>query len=357
MSFDVNDLYTNEEDDLTVANIRKRVSEIVLWRYYIGHDFKLNVGFNAPHRIDESASFALKFDSKGRLVFKDFSTGHYGDIFQFLQVAHNITFIESLWKVNVDFGFNLVNRSNSIVVDSKKKITQKDVSELKTFEKSFSKIHATVSFETITRKYNQEDGIFWTSFGITGKTLLQYNTYAVQHIKKNGVIIYTYSKEDPCYAYFFPKTQHVKYYFPKREKLRFFGNVNNLEDIQGYWQCDIKREITPDKLLVLTKSMKDVMLLREFGIDAISLHGEGHRFEKDFIRHIKKYYPIIISLYDRDKAGIMGAKALWKDHKISPFFIPKKYKVKDISDMYMTHGKEEVQKYILYLLNQIYNLN
>lgn len=96
--------------------------------------------------------------------------------------------------------------------------------------------------------------------------------------------------------------------------------------------------------------MKDVMLLRELGYDSMAIHGENHKFNEDFIRHIKKYRTNIISLYDRDNAGILGAKYLWKNYKIKPYFIPKKYNTKDISDLYKEKGKEIVEEFLKNIL-------
>lgn len=344
-------------EDLTVPNILKKVSEIVLWRYYIGSVFEIGKPFNAPYRSDNNASFALRYDIRGRLMFKDFGrSGMYGDIFNYIQSTRNVTFLESLEIVNEDFGLNLINRTNKIVLKQgekvvKRKISEREIQELLKFEKKFKETQSQILIQAVVRKWEKEDYRYWNNYGITKETLDKYYVYPASKIFKNKNLIYSYTKSNPCYVYYFQKSNHVKCYFPfsQDRSKRFFGNVNNLQDIQGYYQCDIKGGKKEDKLLILTKSMKDVMLLREFEIDAVALHGENHKFEADFIRHIKKYYGRIISLYDRDKAGILGAKRLWKEHNIEPFFIQKKWYCKDISDLFMTYGNEVVREFLLSL--------
>ena len=354
------EISNNSADELTIGNILKRVSEVVLWRYYIGSSFRLDKTFSAPYRPDDKASFSLKYDYRGRLMFKDFGRpGMYGDIFNYLQKVYNISFIESLERVNEDFKLGLINQTIYVIAkgntkSNNKEISKEEVEKLLKFEKKFKETQSQILIQAVTRKWEEEDLAYWKKFGISKETLDKYFVFPANKVFKNKQLIYTYNPNNPCYVYYFPKSKHVKCYLPLSldKSKRFFGNVNNLEDIQGYYQCDIKNGDRENKLLILTKSMKDVMLLREFGYDAVALHGESHRFEDDFIRHIKKYYGKIVSLYDRDKAGILGAKRLWKEHNIKAFFIQKKWYCKDISDMFMTYERNIVEDFLVNLKNR-----
>lgn len=343
------------ENHLTIDNILKRVPEIVLWRYYVGSSFKVGQNFSAPYRVDNDASFSLKYDHRGRLMYKDFARPRiYGDIFNYLQMIKKVSFVEALEIVNNDFDLNLQNKTDKIYLNkgnASKSLSKQQIDQLLKLEKKVKEKQSQVLIQAVVRKWEEDDLRYWDNFGISKETLDKYNVYPANKVFKNKYLVYNYDKTNPCYIYYFPKSKHVKCYMPlssDRSK-RFFGNVNNLEDIQGYYQCDVKNGIKENKLLILTKSMKDVMLLREFGFDAVAIHGENHTFEKDFIRHVKKYYGKIISLYDRDKAGILGAKRLWKEHNIKPFFINKFWHCKDISDMYMTYGREIVEDFLVTL--------
>lgn len=329
---------TDPKKELTMENILYQVSEIVLWRYYIKQDFKLGRPFSAPYRQDTNPSFGI-FQRNNRIYAKDFGGYFYGDIFNYLQFIYGLNYYHSLIKINEDFGLGLCYNKelNKVNISSTKTIGKRQLKKLEKFEQT---VHSeSTKIQIIPRRINEEDIEYWESYGISQELLKLYNVYNVQMMKVNGYVQYMYTPNDPAYGYYFPKTKHIKIYFPYRERNRFIGSVNNFEDIQGYYQCDVKRK-EENKLLILTKSMKDVMTLRSFGIDAMAIHGERHRFQEDFIRHIKKYYNRIISLYDRDEKGMQGAKYLWKEYNIAPYFINKKYKSKDISDLYKIKGKE-----------------
>lgn len=338
-------------NQLTISNILKKVPEITIWRYYIGMNWEISKPFMAPYRPDTTPSFNLYYDSRGRLMFKDFGrAGASGDIFNYLQMVERISFIEALEKVNRDFKLDLVNMSTKIVVVNNQADNKKDskIDDLLKFEKKVKETQSAVDIFTVTRKWEKSDIDRWLSWGISQKTLNLYQTHCALEVYKNGILEYTYSEDNPCYVYWFPKTKHTKCYFPLSKTKRFFGNINNLADIQGYYQCDVKntKKKIGRRILILTKAMKDVMFFREMGYDAMAIHGENHRFSADFIRHLKKYYDIIVSVYDRDRAGMLGAKSLWKEHKIKPFFINKKWKQKDITDMYFVCGIHPVKQFL-----------
>lgn len=332
------------DKELTIANILSQVSEIVLWRYYVDQDFKLGKPFSAPYRHDTNPSFGI-FQKNDRVYAKDFGGYFYGDIFNYVQFIYGLNYYHSLIKINEDFGLGLCYDKglNKVNISSTKTIGKRQFKKLEKFEQTVQS--ESTKIQIVPRKINEEDLRYWNSYGISESILKRYNVYCVQLMKINRYTQYTYNKDDPAYGYYFPKTKHIKIYFPNRSKNRFVGSVNNYEDIQGYYQCDVKRK-EDNKLLILTKSMKDVMTLRSFGIDAMAIHGERHRFQEDFIRHIKKYYHRIISLYDRDEKGMLGAKYLWKEYNIPPYFINKKYDSKDISDLYKNKGKDETLDFI-----------
>ncbi len=337
--------FQNVFKELTVKNILEAIPESILWRHYLGIDFELKTPISAPYRIDKDPSFEINYDWRGRLMYKDFGRpGVYGDIFNYLQMVHGLSFQDSLRKVNSDFCLYLGKPHEG---QFGKVLNNKEIKTLYGFEKVFAKKNP-LHYLCDTRKYESSDIAYWNQYGIIPEILKKYHVYCINKLFQNGYLIYSYTHTNPGYVYYFPKSKHIKAYFPFSDTNRFRGNVNNFEDIQGYYQCRVK-ENYPDKALVLTKSMKDCMVLHRFGIDAMAIHGEGHFFHKDFIRHIKKHYPRIISLYDPDRTGIIGAKYLWKNYDIEPFFLPRKIRsetVKDISDFAREHKEEEVRRFL-----------
>lgn len=222
--------------------------------------------------------------------------------------------------------------------------------KLEEFEEKFV-VQTTKLINAHIRPWTDKDLSYWLEYGITREILELYDVYCIERIKirkSDGkwVLVYSYTEDNPCYGYYFRQSRHIKCYFPfaTGDQLRFVGNVNNYQDIQGYYQCNVKKD-KKNILLILTKSMKDCMCLRGLGYEAMAIHGEAQYFYKDFIRHIKKYYPVVISLYDRDKTGMKGAKFLWKTYRIRPYFIPKRLVyAKDISDVHKVYSRTKAEE-------------
>jgi hypothetical protein len=329
---------------LTVENVLALVPEIILWKYYTGVNFKLGVPFCATYRIDNTPSFSIKaHPHTGRLIGKDFSTGFSGDIFGYLGMVYKMEFYYTLVKINIDFDLKLIYNVIKYPSDGLniKAVSQETKIKIQNYTESVKQ--SAVNLQILRRASNEHDISYWAQYGIGRTTLNMYNVWPVEKLFKDNVLMYTYSVDDPCYAYYFPRSGHLKCYFPKRSSKRFIGNISNGVDIQGYDQCDIKG---PGKMLVLTKSMKDCMTLHEFGIEAVAIHGETQRFNPDFIRHVQKYYKKVVSLYDRDESGFKGARYLWKEYGIIPYFIPKRHACKDISDLYQKRGEKGVREFI-----------
>lgn len=336
--------------ELNVSNILSKVSDEVLWRYYLGIEFELKKNYASPLRKgDNDPSFNLYLDRRGRIMFKDFGgQGSHGDIFEFLQLRDFLDFRQALVRVNVDFKLGLGNSQDQAYKGSKPMGVRMNKT-LEKFKDDFA-IQTAPLINAYTRGWRNEDYAYWLQYGVTKENLQRYNVHCIKQIRINGVLVYTETSNNPCYGYYFPSSKHIKCYFPfaTGRQPRFLGNVNNYQDIQGYYQCNVKKDIN-NKLLILTKSMKDVMCLREMGYEAMAIHGEGQHFYKDFIRHIKKYYPKIISMYDRDKTGVKGMLYLWRHYGISALFIPKSMSsqgIKDIADMYKILGKERTEDFM-----------
>lgn len=341
--------FNNLHESLTVTSILARVSEPTLWRYYLGRDFTIGKAISAPYRKDNDPSFSLSFDTRGRIMFKDFgSRGWYGDVFDYIQLTKDLDFQDSLVLVNCDFNLKL---GAPVQQCRKGSLPASEINKLIEFGKEFKETNSINKFQFSVMNYELSDLNYWLQFGVTKEILSAYNVYCVRNVYLNKVCIYFRDNNNPCYGYYFPVTKHVKFYFPLvvgDSKRRFTGNVGNFEDIQGYYQCRVKQEYS-NKILILTKSMKDCMTLRGFGLDAMAIHGESHFFHEDFIRHIRKYYPKIISLYDLDATGVKGSRYLWREYKIPPYFIDRKYRkqaCKDISDVYKRFGREATRRFL-----------
>ena len=128
------------------------------------------------------------------------------------------------------------------------------------------------------------------------------------------------------------------------------GNVST-KTIQGYKQLP-----KGGKLLVITKSMKDVMLLYELGIPAIAPNSETQFVSDKMLEELHTRFKHIVLLYDNDLTGVTFTNKIRKAHPdLIPFLIPRKTLCKDLSDFYKVYGKLETKKLIKSGINYIKN--
>lgn len=111
------------------------------------------------------------------------------------------------------------------------------------------------------------------------------------------------------------------------------------------------------EFLVITKSMKDVMLCYELGIPAIAPNSENLFITEAQWDNIVIKFRKIFLLYDTDLAGVSNSKRIKKKFpKIQVLLIPRKYKAKDLTDLYKKLGTEKmlnlVEEAKQYYLNQ-----
>ena len=122
--------------------------------------------------------------------------------------------------------------------------------------------------------------------------------------------------------------------------------------LQGYSQLPRNGDI-----LVITKSLKDVMLFYELGINSIAPNSETMFLTSKVYLELNKRFDDIYILFDNDYQGITSMNKFRKQFKAEGIdlkcaWIPRKYGAKDISDLYLKVGKERLIELIkLYTSN------
>jgi hypothetical protein len=165
--------------------------------------------------------------------------------------------------------------------------------------------------------------------------------------KNDKIISFKYTKDNPIYAYKFINNGNISYkiYFPLRpdKKRKWLFSGGSQDDIEGYDQLNHFSDI-----LILTKSLKDVMVYRLLGYNAISLQGEANKLSSELVNKLYKRFDNIIVNYDNDNEGIKGSVRLNKQYSFKYFFIDEE---KDISDYCKKYGLEKTKEMIKNKLN------
>jgi hypothetical protein len=325
--FKLSDAYTG----ISYDDIKSKVSEYDLWRYYC-HNFKdLNRSFKSELYNDKNPSCRI-FKSNDTLLYKDF--GDEGIVYNvptYIQAKYKCTYIEALKIIVNDFKIfdakiQIPKTLKNIPLEETLLFKPKPIIEIK--PKSF----------TIT------DYDYWHQYHITLELLTFYNVQACEEVhlhKDYGIITFYYRKDNPIYAYKFTNSEgnNYKIYFPKAEKRYKWLFSGNQNDIEGFDQLDWIGDN-----LILTKSLKDCMVYRLIGLNAISLQGEANKLSQELVTKLLSRYNQIIVNYDNDTEGIKGTKRLENQYEFKYFFIDE---YKDISDYCKAYGLEKTKELII----------
>lgn len=271
--------------------------------------------FSNPYRNDNNPSAGF-YRKNGVLYFGDFTGWCNWDCFAFVQHIHNCSFVEALAIIDRDL------RSGKVA-----KVTINKIIE----EKRRAEIEVRV------KEYNKKDKEYWEQYGISLETLAKYKVYSCDWVRLNGDVFYIYNKYKPAYAYYFGDGE-FKIYMPK-SKSRFISNTSAL---QGYEQLPRTGE-----LLIIQKSLKDVMLMSEFGIPSVAVQAETAILSKDIADELKRRFKKIYVWYDNDDAGNRGAEKL----SAYGFECIHSSKEKDATDYYRKYGTEAfIEEYLQFIL-------
>lgn len=294
----------------------------------------------SPFRKDDNPSFSFHNKSEtGEVLWKDQKTNEKGDIFDFVKKFFLIHYQRKLNFGQVLSEIDKAMRNQVGWEPMEVKLNNGQVMNVPVPQGKAPKpiITAIVPQKVWMPSFGFR---YWESQNISRNVLRMYDTQFAEEIWlkrwKEGEWKLTRWGEstpsDPIFFWQFP-SGNIKCYRPltKNKKLKWLSTIDSKVDVQGLVQADIERRYPG--VLVLTKSMKDVMLLRTFGINAIALHGEGYKPTLQFILYLLRYCEILISVYDNDWRGIRSALYLYEEFLIPPLIIPQKTGFKDCAEL------------------------
>lgn len=304
---------------ITLDYILSKVTEYDIYARYLGQ-FKVGFIYNSPFRRDKNPSFGIFRSRKsGKLLFKDHGSGDCGDVIKFVELYTGIT--------------NYNDILNQIIKDMQ--ITNNTVLH--------SNKETTKSTETIIGVVRQDwtevDKQYWSQFGITKKTLKKFNVNSIKYYLCDGVVKGIYKDSNPMYAY--KVYDRFKVYRPLADKYTKWRNNLTEYDIQGYEQLP-----KTGNLLIITKSLKDVMCLYEMGYNAISPSSESTFIPDDVLQSILKRFKRVLLCFDRDIAGVRNMRKISLKTGLKCMLVAKKWQAKDISDAIKGNGFETIKDWL-----------
>ena len=313
---------TKKKEPLTIEYILSKVSEYDIYASYIGQ-FKPGLIYNSPFRKDTNPSFGIFLSKRtGKLLFKDHGSGVCGDVIKFVREYTGISNYNEVLQEIV----KRLKITNKTVLKSTKPIESKET-VIGIVRQAFTKI----------------DEQYWGSYHISMPTLEKYNVHSIKYYLCNGIVKGIYKDENPMYAY--KVYNNFKIYRPLGDKFTKWRNNLTEFDVQGYAQLPKK-----GNLLIITMSLKDVMVLHEMGYNAVSPSSESTFIPDVVLNDLKKRFKNILLCFDRDIPGVQNMRKVSLKTGLKGFLVHKSFKAKDISDAVKTNGFESVHDWLKKLL-------
>ena len=282
----------------------------------------------SPFRVDNHFTVSFYKSKSDILYLHDFATNEHINCFQAVMKKFGCNYYEALDIIAKDFG----------LIEGINNVKEKPLSVESLKETESAKIQVQI------KNYSNKELEWWKQFGISIKTLKKFHVFSIEHVFLNGELKFTSSEQCPIYGYYFGKdkngTEKWKIYFPLKESYRFLNNLSK-KVLQGYHQLPKTGE-----LLVVTKSMKDVCALYEFGISAVSPNSETLFIDDKKLEEFKKRFKHILVVYDQDRPGKHNMWLIRKQHpELNYYFLPW-YLAKDFTDSIKMVGIENMKEYV-----------
>lgn len=313
---------------MSLRDLLDKVDDYTIFSYYLGQ-FKVNKLMNSPLRTDDRMpSFAIFKGSNGALLFKDHGTGEAGNALKFIKLYKHIETREELER-------ELLRIVKSVNPNMN---TRKNTYEYSTIPKE-------TEIGIVRQPFTQVDKDYWKQFHISLSTLKKFNVFSIKYFLCNRVVRGTYKDTNPMYAY--KVFDRFKIYRPLASKYtKWRTNLTN-RHVQGL--AELPKE--GGNLLIITKSLKDVMCLYEMGFYAISASSETTFIPDDILAYLKKKWKHIVIIYDRDRTGILKARGYSRMYKLYPVFVNKRFHAKDVSDAVKANGFQVIKDWLIKTLD------
>lgn len=308
---------------MSLKDLLDKLTDYDIYSYYVGQ-FKIGKLFNSPLRSDDkNPSFAIFKGINGGLFFKDHGSGEGGNAIKFVKLYKNINTKDEL------------ERELLRIV---RKMNPNSGNAIRTY--SYSVDSGPTDIGIVRQPFTDVDKRYWKQFHISIDTLRKFQVFSIKYFLCNRVVRGTYKETSPMYAY--KVDDKFKIYRPLASKYtKWRTNLTN-RNVQGLSELPVEG----GNLLIITKSLKDVMCLYEMGFNAIAASSETTFIPDDILNSLRHKWKHVIMLYDRDKTGMLESRKYSRQYKLDAVFVHKRFKAKDISDAVKDNSYNDVKQWL-----------
>jgi len=327
------------KQELTTDNILNKITDYDIFKYYCQNFKTIGEKFKSEFRKDSAPSCVISEFNK-KLWYKDFGTSNKAvDCFGYIMLKYKMSFLQALGIINIDFRLNLkpyiANITNPEILGIPE--THKNVGAERIDNQFRVKL-----FEPVLRDWLYYDVKYWKhNYYIDVTRTERFYIYPISSLYIEGKEVML---DFPAYCYLVDWEDGIKYYkiySPFSKNLKWLGNCKSWQYL-GFnslpWIGD---------KLVITKSLKDVVVLSLFNIPSIAVQSESQIISYTMYKKLKERFNKLYVLYDNDRAGKDGANTtieIFKD--INMVFIPESSNTKDISDFIHKYRFVETNKLV-----------
>jgi hypothetical protein len=323
-NFDSASLQINKDE------ILKYITELQILERYCSNYKSIDTSFKSEFYSDKNGSCRIIISASGIPYYKDYGNGDYFLAFDYVSRKYGSSYHETCNIIANDFGLKRTNLSVTpqllLTNDSPKLVKVKS------------------NIQVIVKPFSLIDYEYWMQYGISLQTLQFFNVKACSHVylnKGDKHYVFEYKNSNPLYSYKFFKNnmEYFKIYNPYSitKEGKWLSNVGS-DCLQGYDQLPETGD-----LLIITKSLKDVLCFYEMGISAVGLQAETNKMSKKSFDELSKRFKRLVLLLDNDDQGYTSTCEFLLTYDIEFFFIPNE---KDISDYIKKYNLEKAKKLI-----------
>ena len=316
--------------EITKEFILSKINQESIMKHYTGNDVTSKKLVTSCLRNDNHVTVGYYKSKSGILYMHDFATNEHIDCWNLVMRKFNVNYYEALKIIAKDF--NLIDNNSTVNKNS----IPVNVEPLKETKSSIIQVQI--------KDFSKQELKWWEDFGINARLLKKYHIYSIQHVFLNGELKFISSEKNPIYGYYFGKDKNGiekwKIYFPLRTEFRFLNNLSK-KVLQGYHQLPKTGD-----LLVITKSMKDVVAMYGFGISAVSPNSETLFLDDKKLEEFKQRFKHILVLYDNDRPGLHNMWLIRKQHPELNYYYFPWYLSKDFTDSIKLVGIDNMRDYV-----------
>jgi hypothetical protein len=206
------------------------------------------------------------------------------------------------------------------------------------------------------RDFTDLDELYWDEIDVNKNLRRLFKIVGANSIYVDLNLVWTHTPYNPIYVY---KTfNKIRAYRPMSESKtgKWISNCTKF-DVQGWEQLP---DFPDCGTLIITKSLKDVAVLRSLGYLAIAPSSENTMIPPEAMKLLvsKFGFKKFIIIYDRDHGGMIGARKMFVKYRgeydIIFKFIGRGFP-KDVSAFRRQYGAHTLKRYLLNLLQYVPN--